>query len=210
MDDLLANAPAEVVQVLCGAVVGQRQHGDGVPAQERRADRAPLMRHRVATGEDGGVPALRQVDHDLVALSFLLVVLGEPGTQAPRLDADDRVRAGIERLFLAEHLHADDVFLQLAATARQRFEHDEAQEPLQAVDLLEYPAGQHALELPPDLLLSVLAERCRRTAGGHGRYSTAVVPPLAPGSSRPATTAGTSGCPVRRASRSPAEAVPPR
>ena len=122
MDDLFADAAAEIVEVALDAVVGERQHRDGVAADQRGRHRSLDQHRRVALLEDRRVAALRQLDHRLVGASFFAVVAHQFGPQPPRLHADDRVGARIEGLFLAEHLHADDVFLQLVPAAGDGFE----------------------------------------------------------------------------------------
>ena len=83
----------------------------------------------------------------LVGAAFLAVVAHQLGAQPPRLHAHDRVGARIERLLLAEHLDADDVFLQLVAAAGDGFEHDECEEALEPIALLEGRAGENPFEL---------------------------------------------------------------
>ena len=122
---------------------------------------------RVALLEDRRVAALRQLDQRLVGASLFAVVADQLRAQPPRLHADDRIGARIERVFLAEHLHADDVFLQLVPAARDRLEHDELQEPLELVALLERRAGEDALELLPDGIVGL-----ELRGGGRGGTAT--------------------------------------
>ena len=96
MDDLLANAATEVVEVLRLAVVRERQHGDRVPVDERRPDRSLDQDWRLASFEHRRVAALRQVDDDVVGATLLAVVVNELRPKAPGLDAHDRIRARIE------------------------------------------------------------------------------------------------------------------
>ena len=93
------------------------------------------------------------------AAAFLAVVAHQPRAQAPRLHADDRVGARIERRVLVEDLHADDVFLELVAAPGERLEDDEAEEALEPIDLPEGGARQNPIELLP----------ARFVAGGSGR-----------------------------------------
>jgi len=58
MDDLLAHAPAEIVEIVIDAVIGERQHGDGVPAHQRGGHRSFDQHRRIALLEDGRVAAL--------------------------------------------------------------------------------------------------------------------------------------------------------
>ena len=88
----------------------------------------------------------RSID-DLVALGLPRGSSDEPGAQPARLHADDRIGARIERRLLAEDLDADDVFLQLAAAPADRFDDDEADEALEAIDLREGLAREDAIEL---------------------------------------------------------------
>ena len=76
-----------------------------------------IGRRLVARPKHRRVPALRQVDDQFVAMALFAVIARQPRAQAARLHAHDRVGARIERRFLAEHLDADHVFLELAAAA---------------------------------------------------------------------------------------------
>ena len=76
-----------------------------------------------------------------------LELAGPAGAPSPRLDAHDGVSPRIEGRILAEHLDADDVFLQFISASFELLGHDELEESLQAVDLLERCASQYAIEL---------------------------------------------------------------
>ena len=84
--------------------------------------------------------------------AIFLIVANELRAQPARLHSDDRIGPRIEGRFLAEDVHADDVLFELGAASADRFEHDEAQEPLEPIHLLERRAGENALELFPDRL----------------------------------------------------------
>ena len=121
MDDLVAQAAAEILEA---ARPGCRRRAACTATVLRPASVAVSDRFAAAlrrAPEHRRVAALGQVDDQLVAVAFVAVVAGEPRAQPAGLDADDRIGARIEGRFLAEDLHADDVFLQIAAAARRRF-----------------------------------------------------------------------------------------
>src|SRR5256885_1162774 len=173
MDDLFADAAAEVVEVAVDAVIGEWKDRDGVAADECRADRPFHQDRRFATPEHGRVPALRQIDDDFVCASFLAVMVNELCTQPARLHADDRVGAWIERLLLAEYLDADHVFLQLVTVTFERLQHDEREKAFQAIALLERWTRQDPFELLADRKVDVSRRNRSRHASGHSSYVTA-------------------------------------
>src|SRR4029079_16581552 len=136
-------------------MVREGQDADRVSADQRRRNRSLGRRRPFPTLEYWRVAALRQVDGDLVAGALLLVIANQLGAQPPRLHPDDRIRSRIERRLLAEDMHADDVLLELGAASADRFEDDEAEEALEAIDLLEGGAGQRAFELLSTRLVGV-------------------------------------------------------
>src|SRR5204862_4167662 len=121
--------------------------------------RSPRHAARGATLERRRVAALRQLDDDLVVLSFLAVVTHEARAQPPGLHAHDRIRPRIERLLLAEYLDADDVFLQLIAASGDGLERDEREEPFESIDLLKRRAAEDAVELLPHVLFRKVVRR---------------------------------------------------
>lgn len=76
-----------------------------------------------------------------------------------------RIGARVERRFLAEHVHADDVLLQRVATTGRSFRHDELEEQAQAIDGLERRAAHDPAELLLDRSLRY-AGRAVRTSHG--------------------------------------------
>src|SRR5262249_37492011 len=75
--------------------------------------------------------------------------------------------------FLAEHLHADHVLLELVAAAGERFVDDEGEEPLEAIDLLKGRAGENPLQLVADRLAGIDLGDGRRPGSRHRPYVTA-------------------------------------
>ena len=112
----------------------------------------------VAPAEDRRVPALRQVDQDLVVLAFFLVVPLEPGAEPPRLDAHDGIRARVEGCLASEHLNADGVFLEVVALARERLARDEGDEVFQPIRRPERGARRDALDLIANLALRAASQ----------------------------------------------------
>ena len=164
---LLVQAAAEVAEIEGRAVIREGKNGDGIPAGERRADRAAPGRYRLTYLEDRCVAAFRQLDDDGVGPALVAVVAHQSSAQAPRLHPHDGVGARIEGRVLIEDLHADDVFLELIAAAVQRFEDDEAQEALEAADLTKGGARQHAVQLLAFSLLGILLWRRFARASRH-------------------------------------------
>ena len=147
VNGLLVQAAAEVSEVMCGAVIREWKDRDGISPRQRGADRASTGRYRLTRLEDRRVTAFWQLDDDSVGPALFAVVPHQSGAQPPRLHTHDRVRARIERRVLVEDLNADDVFLELIATADERFEHDEAQKSLETTHLAECGARQDAVQL---------------------------------------------------------------
>src|SRR5262249_18098013 len=150
------------------AVVCKRQDGDRVAVGERRRNRSTRCDARIAPLEHRRVAALRQLDDDLIVLSVLAIVAHEPRAQPAGLDADDWIGARIERRLFAEHLDADDIFLQLIAAPGERFVRDEGEKPLQAIDRLKRHAAENARELVADRLVGLVSGLDGRCAAGHG------------------------------------------
>ena len=94
--------------------------------------------------------------------ALLPVVPDEFRAQPARLHAHDRVVSRIEGVLLAEHLHADDVFLQLMSAAGHGLHHDERQEALQAIALLKRLARQNAFKVLSD---GLVGWRCQIAEG---------------------------------------------
>ena len=149
-------------------MVGKRQHGDGVLADEGGADGSARHRRAVAPLEQGNVTALWQLNDDVGALTFFAIVPVEPRAQATRLDSDNRIGSRIESSFLAEHLHPDDVFLQLIAAAGDRFRHDKADEALEPIYLLKGGTGENAVERLLNRLLGGFFLRRHYRSHSHG------------------------------------------
>jgi hypothetical protein len=166
VDDLLPHALADVLEACVGTVIAEGHDGDGVPAGRGRADEASGRPAAFPPLEHGEVSTLGKVDDRLVGLTLRAVVARHARAEAPRLNPDDRIRARVEGRLLAEDLHADHVFLELVAAAGDGLRDDEAEEALEAVDLLEGRAGQHPVQLLPDRAGAVLG---RRPGGAGGR-----------------------------------------
>ena len=172
VDDFLAQSFAEIVEIVRRAVVGERQDRNRVAADERRGD-GPLDQHgRLAPLEGRRISAFGQLDDPFVRATLFAIIANQLRPQPPRLDAHDRIRARIERLLLAENLHADDVLFQLAAAAGNRFVDDERQEPLEPIHLLERCACDDALQLVANGSIGV-ALLHRGVGVGHGPYVSA-------------------------------------
>jgi hypothetical protein len=147
MDDLLAQPLAHGIERPIAAVVDKRQHRDGVPCDERRADSAPGRAGFIAPLDERDIAAFWQLDQRGIGAALFTVVADELGSQPPRLHAHDRIGARVERVLLAEDLHADDILLQLGSASRRRFLHDEGEEALQTIALLKRLALEYALEV---------------------------------------------------------------
>ena len=72
---------------------------------------------------------------------------------------------GSNDVFLAEHLHADHVFLQLVPRPATRLQHDEVEEPLEPIDLPERHAREDALEMLADGIVDRAVDGVRRRSG---------------------------------------------
>src|SRR5262249_5994108 len=116
VDDLLSNAFAKVLLVAPGAVIGKRQNDYGVAADQRLRSRA-LGRRRLEGPESRRVAALWQFDDHRVLLALLAVITRQLRSQPSRLNANDRVVSGVERLRFAEHLDPHYELLQALAAA---------------------------------------------------------------------------------------------
>src|SRR4029450_11707882 len=68
---------------------------------------------------------------------------------------------------LAEDLHADDVLLQFVAAPGRSLRHDERDEALQTLDLLERDAREYPVQLLANGLRGRLAGRRRSGPQGH-------------------------------------------
>ena len=172
VDDFIPQALAEVLEIAPGGEIGERHDDDGVAAGERGGDRWLDEDRGLAPLEGRRVAALGQLHDPFVRAPLFPVVANELCAKPPRLHADDRIRPRIERVFLPEHLDADHVFLELGAASCERFVHDEGEEALEPIDLLEGHALEHALELIANRLLGALI-RCGRCDDGHLPYPIA-------------------------------------
>src|SRR3954452_14801694 len=168
----MPQAFAKIIEAAIGRVIGKRENGDRIPADQRGADRSPGEDRCLSALEHRGVTALRQIDDQLVGATLLAVVGNEFCAQSPRLHTNDRVGARIEAVFLPEHLHADDVFLQFVLPSGNRLEDDEAEEALEAVALLKGCAGKNARKLVAHRLSAVSSRRGPRSAARHSSYLT--------------------------------------
>ena len=172
VDDFLPQTVAEIREVTRGALIRQGQHCNRVLTGERRPRRAAAAAGSVAIPEDRSVAALWQLDDDRIRAADLAVIPLEPRSQPARLHAYDRVGARVERRILVEHLHADDVFLELVAATFERFADDEAEESLEAIGLTEGRAGEHTVELLACPRVSVLLRNRRRCSDRHDLHLT--------------------------------------
>src|SRR3954451_11490585 len=109
MDNLLAQSLAEIFLIACLAVVRKRKHQNGISTDERRS-RGPFRNRALQRLESGRVAALRDVDYQIVAWTFLAIIAGQLSTQASRLDAHDRVVPWVEGVVLAKYLDPDHKF----------------------------------------------------------------------------------------------------
>src|SRR5206468_6210561 len=135
--DLFPHTQTEIVELLPAAVIHEREDAHRVSADQRRRDR-PLRHDRdLPRLEDRRIAAFWQIDDHLIAAAVFLIVANELRPQSTSLDSDDGIGSGIEGWLLVEHVHTDHVLFELGAAAADRFEHDEAEEALEAIDLLE-------------------------------------------------------------------------
>ena len=180
MYDFVAQAAAELAERFLGRVIRERADRYRVAADERGAQgRARAWSGGLAAAERRRISALGKVDDDLVVVTLVTVVANEPRAQAAGLYPDDGVGARVEGRFLAEDLHADHVFLEIAAASRRRFEDDEAQKAAKAIDLRERRAPEDAIELLPD---GLLGQPRRRRNRAPCRHRPTIIPK--PGASR--------------------------
>jgi hypothetical protein len=87
--------------------------------------------------------------------------------QSSCLNSNDRIVAGIEGPFLAEHLDADQKFLELFAATRQLLFDHETKKTLEPFDGLKRFARKDPIQLLSESFLGLLARRRRRGPAGH-------------------------------------------
>ena len=135
-------------------MIGERQHNHRVAADQSCGHQA-LRRGDLRAFNDRRIPALRQIDDDLIFLPLLGIVSGQTCTQTPCLDANDRIGSRVEAGVFAKDLHPDQKLFQMGAPAGNGFFHDEADKALETVGLMEGAAGQNAVQLKSGLLVSL-------------------------------------------------------
>ena len=146
MNDLLAQALAEVSKVSGGAVIREGQHHRRIPADQCRAQ-GPASGSALQRFEDRRIAAFWQFDRQFAVRAFFAVVARQLSPQTSCLHAHDGVIARVEGLGFTEDFDSDDELLEALPTAGNRLFDDKREEAFEAVRLAEGFAGKDPVEL---------------------------------------------------------------
>src|SRR5271169_4900027 len=114
MNDLLAQAIAEVLLIAGFTEVRKRQQENCVAADQRRM-RRPLRNDTFGRLEDWSIATLRQFNHRFVRLALLAIVTRQLCPQAPGLNAHNRIASLVESRAFAENFDANHELFQTLA-----------------------------------------------------------------------------------------------
>jgi hypothetical protein len=112
---------------------------EGSPAY-RDTDRSAPLKKRC-------VPSSRQFDHQIIADPFRLIIFLEFGTKLSRLNANNRVKPGVERTFPIENFHADDILFEFFGPALQAILHHEVEKSSQPFRFFKGPTREDSIPL---------------------------------------------------------------
>src|SRR5688572_492072 len=123
------------------------------------------------------------LDKQRIGTTLPCVVPRETLAEPAHLHADDRVGLGVERITFPEYGGAQDVLLEMAAAARQRFVNGKTQKFAKAVGILEVGTRQDLFKVGADerfdrlrprrgwrLFVRVMHARAFCLCGGRQKY----------------------------------------